>query len=114
MRLTQILTLEALRNFVNNWDENEIKQNIQNHIAPVTFLRTGSSNTQQNNNKHTNDNSCISDGVIEPNLTSVASHHNCTKIKSVLETLKCDFVFWKIRGIEAMSWVRSLVLWNDI
>jgi len=78
MRLTQIFALEALWNLVHNWYKNEIKQNIQNHVSPVTVLRTRSGNAQQDDNEHANDDGCITDGVIEPDFTSVASHHDST------------------------------------
>ena len=78
MRLTQIFALKALWNLVHNRNKNEIKQNIQNHVSPVTVLRTRSGNAQQDDNKHTNDDGRITDGVIEPDFTSVASHHDST------------------------------------
>ena len=105
MRLTQIFALEALRNLVYNWNEKEIKQNVQDHVTPVAVLRTGGCNTQENNDKHTNDDGCITDGIVEPDFTSVTSHHDSAEIESVLESLESDFVFWKIRTVESSSWV---------
>ena len=101
VRLTQILALEAFGNFVDNWTENEIEQNVQHHVSPITFIRARSANTEEDDNKKTNEDGTITQEVVQENSASVILHHQGAQVDGVAEVTVCHFLSWQGRSIES-------------
>ena len=95
MSLTKVLALEALRNFVNDWYENEIQQNVKDHVTPVSFFRAGCSNSQKNDEQHSNHDDAVANRIIHEDFSSVVLHHNCAQIKRILEITESYLFLWK-------------------
>lgn len=101
MRLPQILALEAFRNFVNDWTENEIQQNVQHHVSPVTFGRARSADTEEDDNEKANEDGTIAQEVVQENSASVILHHQGAQVDSVAEVTVCYFLAWQRRPVES-------------
>ena len=55
MSLPEILVLEAFRYFIHNWNKYEIKKDPQDHATPVTWVCRGSTDSNNNDKKESED-----------------------------------------------------------
>ena len=96
MGLSQILTLEALADFVDDGHEDKVKQHVQHHVAPVATIRGGGGKGKQNDDQHAQHDHAVADHVVHQNLATVILHQGRGQIQGVCEFSEGDVLIRQV------------------
>jgi len=114
MCLPEILALEAFRNLVNDRHNNEVKQDVEDHVAPVAGLGVRGSNSENYNEQKAKGNKPITHKIIHEDLSSVIFHHGRCQVDSVLKFSESHLFFWEGTTLESLFGVGTFVSWLNL